>query len=109
MTLAKGPFWLDGGYDSDAVAACPYHPDHRWWVFQLGEVIDCERSGHNPDEWMVICRGCYVPRCGHVGWRARDGSPFHFEDDPCTEPRHHDGPHRHPSGLAYAVGEERPR
>lgn len=81
-SLAKRPFWLDGGYDRDAVEACPYHPDHRWWVFQLKDVLEPGRT-HRPDEWMVVCRGCYVPRCGHV----------EHDPNPCMLPRHHPGPH----------------
>ena len=83
MSLARHPFWLDGGYDREEVEACRFHPAHRWWVFKVGEVIDCERSGRDPNEWMVICRGCFVPRCGHV----------EHEANPCMEPRHHVGPH----------------
>lgn len=75
---AAQPFWLDGGYDRDAVEACPHHPTHKWWEFRIGDVIDCERSGRNPDECMVICQGCYVPRCGYT-----------TEANPCMLPRHH--------------------
>jgi hypothetical protein len=88
MALARHPFWLDGGYDRDAVEACPYHPAHKWWVFRMGDVIDCERSGRDQDEMMVICRGCYVPRCGHV----------ENESDPCILPRHHPELHLMASG-----------
>jgi hypothetical protein len=76
--LAKHPFWLDGGYDRDAVEACPFHPFHHWWVFQLGDVVVPEGI-RDPEEWMVICSGCYVPRCGHV----------EHETNPCLLPRHH--------------------
>ena len=76
---AKHPFWLDGGYDRAAVEACPYHPFHHWWVFQLGDVLLHPR---NPNEHMVICRGCFVPRCGHS-----------YEQNPCLLPRHHEEDH----------------
>lgn len=79
-TLATRPFWLDGGYDRDSVEACPYHPQHHWWTFRLGDVL--ERPS-DPEELMVICRGCYVPRCGHA---ERDANP-------CMLPRHHPEPH----------------
>lgn len=80
-SLAPRPFWLDGGYDRDAVVACPHHPYHDWWVFQLGEVL-APGACRDPEEWMVICRACYVPRCGHTG-----------EIEPCLLPRHHRGEH----------------
>lgn len=89
---APGPFWLDGGYDRDAVEACPYHPDHRWWTFRVGDVID-EGACHDPDEMMVICRGCYVPRCGHA-----------TDPDPCIRPRHHREVHLTESGRIIPVG-----
>lgn len=58
---AKTAFWLDGGYDFDCVKACSYHPFHSWWTFRLGDVVEfC----YDPDEFMTICRGCFVPRCG---------------------------------------------
>lgn len=95
--LAKHPFWLDGGYDREHVEACRHHPDHRWWVFRIGEVLDCDWSGRNPDQWMVICQGCYVPRCGHA-----------WDDDPCLEPRHHPGVHRTAGGVAWPIGGSRP-
>lgn len=86
--LAKHPFWLDGGYDRESVEACPYHPAHRWWIFRIGDVLDCEFNGRDPDERMVICQGCYVPRCGHT-----------TEDDPCILPRHHPELHLTASGA----------
>jgi hypothetical protein len=85
--LARHPFWLDGGYDRESVEACPYHPVHRWWVFRIGDVLDCERSGRDPEERMVICRGCFVPRCGYT-----------TETDPCVLPRHHPELHLMASG-----------
>lgn len=88
MSLAPAPFWLDGGYDEASVQACPKHPLHDWWVFRLGDVLDCERTGRNPDERMVICRSCYVPRCGHT-----------TEPDPCILPRHHRCLHLTASGA----------
>lgn len=85
-TKAKHSFWLDGGYDRAIVEACIYHPMHRWWVFRVGDVVEnCWR----PDERMVICAACYVPRCGHVEGNA----------DPCLLPRHHTEPHRYRSAL----------
>lgn len=81
MTLATRPFWLDGGYDRESVEACLYHPLHAWWEFRLGDVIEPDRV-KDPDERMVICRSCYVPRCGYA-----------TESDPCLLPRHHGGSH----------------
>jgi hypothetical protein len=89
---ARFGFWLDGGYDVDAVLACPYSPEHRWWEFRLGDVIE-DGYGHDPDERMVICRGCYVPRCGHT-----------TDPDPCLLPRHHYTEHIYASGKREAVG-----
>lgn len=77
MSLAAHPFWLDGGYDEASVEGCPHHPWHDWWIFRIRDVIAGgeERWG---DERMVICRSCYVPRCGYT-----------TEPDPCILPRHH--------------------
>jgi hypothetical protein len=94
VSLAKHPFWLDGGYDRDSVEACPYHPQHKWWEFRMGDVIDCEASSRNPDERMVICRGCYVPRCGHT-----------TDPDPCLLPRHHEELHLFASGAVERTDE----
>ena len=77
----KGRFWLDGGYDRDQVEACPKHPVHDWWIFRLGDVC-AEGSVHDPDEMMVVCRSCWVPRCGHT-----------TDADPCILPRHHQEMH----------------
>jgi len=90
-TKAKMPFWLDGGYDRKVVEACPYHPEHRWWTFRLGDVLE---SPGNPDEMFTICRGCYVPRCGVVA----DG------EDRCQYARHHDGYHRYKLSPPLKVG-----
>lgn len=79
--LAKHTFWLDGGYDIEAVTACPKHPYHDWWTFRLGDVLE-PTAIRNPDEMMVICRHCYVPRCG-----ATD------DPTPCLKHRHHRGDH----------------
>lgn len=87
MSLAKHPFWLDGGYDRELVEACRYHPVHRWWTFRLGDVIE-DRGGRDMDELMVICQGCYVPRCGHTN-----------DPDPCILPRHHHELHLMASGA----------
>lgn len=76
---ARSPFWLDGGYDRDSVEACPYHPWHQWWEFRIADVLE---NWPRADERMVICRACYVPRCGHTD-----------DPDPCTQPRHHTEPH----------------
>ena len=84
MTKAKHSFWLDGGYDFEDVKSCRHHPDHRWWVFQVGDVVEhCA----NPNEMMVICQGCFVPRCGHT-----------IDPDPCMLWRHHGGTHVLASG-----------
>lgn len=86
-TLAPGPFWLDGGYDRDLVEACRYHPVHRWIVLRLGDVL-APAAFRDPDELMVICQGCYVPRCGHTN-----------DPDPCILPRHHRELHLASSGA----------
>jgi hypothetical protein len=86
-SLADRPFWLDGGYDRDSVEACRYHPKHEWWIFRLGDVIKTENL-RDPDEMMVICRACYVPRCGYT-----------TEPDPCILPRHHPELHLTASGV----------
>jgi hypothetical protein len=83
-------FWLDGGYDRDLVYACEYAPDHRWWTFRLGDVVE---NCHNPDESMTICRGCFVPRCIAGG-----------HDNRCTMPRHHESEHVFESGAREPVG-----
>jgi hypothetical protein len=89
---AKNSFWLDGGYDRDLVEACRLHPLHDWWEFRLGDVV--EHPSGSPDERMVICRVCYVPRCGHTG-----------DADPCYLPRHHREPHAYfVSGKHEPVG-----
>ena len=83
-TKAPGQFWLDGGYDRESVEACPYHPVHSWVTLRLGDVLENPRD---PDEHMVICKGCFVPRCGHS-----------TEADPCILPRHHSELHITASG-----------
>jgi hypothetical protein len=87
---APHPFWLDGGYDFESVQACPYHPEHRWWTFLLGEVLENTRD---PEEPMTICVGCYVPRCGSTG-----------DTDRCTLWRHHQTAHVYESGVREPVG-----
>ena len=86
-TLAPHPFWLDGGYDFEAVEACPYHPEHHWITLRLGDVL-LPRVVRDPDELMTICRGCYVPRCGTTGDRDR-----------CMLWRHHAARHVLESGA----------
>lgn len=76
----KKRLWLDGGYDRDEVEACRYHPWHRWTILRVGDVHE---HAYDPDERMVICQGCFVPRCGHS-----------TEDNPCMLPRHHPELHR---------------
>jgi len=92
-------FWLDGGYDRDQVEACEYHPDHRW------EVIDVKREGL-PDTILVVCKGCFVPRCGDASYIDRDGAR-QYEDDPCMLPRHHEEPHVAASGASWPIGGSR--
>lgn len=87
---AKNSFWLDGGYDAELVHACEFAPEHRWWEFRLGDVI---ANCYNPDERMVICRGCFVPRCGHT-----------TDPNPCLMPRHHITEHRYANGGRRPVG-----
>ena len=89
-TKAQHPFWLDGGYDRGAVEACPYHPEHRWWEFSLGDVLE---DPTHPEERMVICKGCYVPRCSPTA-----------DPDPCMRPRHHREMHKTRSGKLSKVG-----
>lgn len=92
-TLARRPFWLDGGYDRASVDACPRAPAHSWWEFRLGDVL-AEGGMHDPDERFVICRACYVPRCGPT-----------VDSDPCLLPRHHREAHlfaHHPRTLVGA-------
>lgn len=90
MTLAPHPFWLDGGYDSEAVQACPYHPAHQWVTLRMGDVL--QHPG-DPDELLTICQGCYVPRCGYVG-----------SADRCTLWRHHHTAHVYESGRIEPLG-----
>jgi hypothetical protein len=91
-SLASTPFWLDGGYDFDAVQACKYHPDHRWITVRLGDVLK-EGAMRDPDEEMTICQGCYAPRCGYT-----------TDADRCTLWRHHATNHRYESGRIEPVG-----
>jgi len=87
---ADTSFWLDGGYDFDAVQACPHHPAHSWWTFRMGDVV---KYCHDPEERMTICRGCYVPRCGTTA-----------DADRCTLWRHHQTAHVLDSGQKVAHG-----
>lgn len=91
-TLAPHRFWLDGGYDRDSVYACPYHPQHEWWTFRLGDVLMPDAC-HEPDELMTICRACYAPRCGDTS-----------DQDRCTLWRHHETEHVYESGAREPVG-----
>ena len=83
-TKAKHSFWLDGGYDFEIVQECRHHPNHRWWVFCVGDVVE---HCYNEDEMMVICQGCFVPRCGAT-----------TDADPCMLWRHHGEAHVLASG-----------
>lgn len=83
-TKAAHPFWLDGSYDRESVEACHYHPAHNWITLRLGDVLENPRD---PDERMVICSGCFAPRCG-----------YSTEADPCILPRHHRELHLSASG-----------
>jgi hypothetical protein len=87
---ATDSFWLDGGYDRDQVEACPKHPVHDWWIFRLADVMhpDWMRGRRDQDERMVVCRSCWVPRCGYT-----------TEVDPCILPRHHREAHITQSGA----------
>jgi hypothetical protein len=91
-TLSSKPFWLDGGYDFESVKACVYHPNHSWITIRLGDVLE-PHAYRDPDELMIICKGCYVPRCGHSG-----------DIDPCLMWRHHETNHRYASGRIEPVG-----
>jgi hypothetical protein len=86
----KRRLWLDGGYDRDEVEACVYHPDHRWIVLRMGDV---HPDPYDPDELMVVCRNCLVPRCGHTN-----------DPNPCMLPRHHQEPHEFADGATREVG-----
>ncbi len=90
MSKTKRRLWLDGGYDRNEVEACHYHPAHRWIVLRVGDV---HPQPHAPDELMVICQGCFVPRCGHT-----------TDPDPCMLPRHHEEPHELASGVTEPIG-----
>ena len=94
MRLATKPFWLDGGYDRESVEACPYHPQHRWWRFRLGDVL---ANATYPDERLTICRGCYAPRCG-------EGDDL---VSTCDLPRHHREDHCTPGGASWPIGGSR--
>lgn len=87
---ARQGFWLDGGYDREAVEGCRYHPFHTWIPIRVGDVLE---YAHDPDEILTICKGCYVPRCGTTA-----------DPDRCLLPRHHDEPHAYASGRTEAVG-----
>lgn len=93
MSATKAPFgfFLDGGYDSDIVEACTYHPWHSWTTLRLGAII---AHPYNPDETVTFCRACYVIRCGQA------------QDSPnrCKRPRHHQEWHVFPDGTSYPVG-----
>lgn len=90
-SLAKHPFWLDGGYDRDCVEACRLHPFHAWVTLRLGDVL---RDPRDPDELFTICSICFVPRCGYVAdEQSREGR--------CILPRHHqEAEHRCSPGAA---------
>ena len=87
---AKNSFWLDGGYDYELVLACDHHPNHRWWTFRLGDVVE---HCHNPDQSMTICKACYVPRCGSTA-----------DADRCTLWRHHETAHVLETGRREPMG-----
>lgn len=89
-TLASHSFWLDGGYDFESVLACKYHPNHKWITLRLGDVLI---NPLDPDDLMVICQSCYVPRCGYSD-----------DPDPCLMWRHHQTNHRYASGKIEPVG-----
>jgi|1185.fasta_scaffold323453_4 hypothetical protein len=78
-TLAPHSFWLDNASDLASVEACRFHPRHHWWRFRLGDVL---AQTSTPNIEMVICRCCYVPRCGVIA-----------DPDPCILWRHHTGLH----------------
>lgn len=84
-------FWLDGGYDRELVDACPAAPEHDWWIFRLGDVVKHERW-QNSDEHMVVCRRCYVPRCGYSD-----------DTNPCLLPRHHPELHLYADGSTESA------
>lgn len=90
-SLAKNSFWLDGGYDRESVEACKYHPNHKWIVLRLSDVLE---NPIDPEAHMVICQNCYVPRCGYSD-----------DQDPCMLPRHHNlENHRYASGRIEPIG-----
>lgn len=88
----KGRLFLDGGYDRAEVEACVYHPDHRWMTLRMGDV---HPHPYRPDELIVVCQNCLVPRCGHT-----------TEDNPCMLPRHHMTAHVHADGTETPCGNE---
>jgi hypothetical protein len=92
--------WLDGGYDRAEVEECEYHPAHRWDIVRVGDVAreGLASTPIDPDELMVICRGCFVPRCGEATYYDRDGR-MQLERNPCMLPRHHRELHAYADGT----------
>lgn len=85
-TKAPYPFWTDGQADP---STCTMQP-HKFVEIRMGDALMFPR---NPDERLVICKRCFVPRCGHTN-----------DVDPCTLARHHLTDHVLVSGASYAVG-----
>lgn len=83
----------------DEVEACRYAPGHRWVVLRVGDVV---MHPYDPDELMVVCEGCFSPRCGHT-----------TEENPCMLPRHHRELHLYADGSAEDAsrwpGNEKPQ
>lgn len=46
------------------------------------------------EEMVIRCATCLCPRCGDA-----------FDDDPCTERRHHRGLHMYESGRFQPIGD----
>lgn len=82
--------WRDGGYDRAEVEVCPHHPNHDFQIYRVGDLHD---NGADPDERMVLCSACLVPRCGTS-----------TEENPCVLPRHHTEWHRFADGTELPAG-----
>jgi len=88
MRKTDRPPWHGMDAASDGVATC----DHRWVDHRLGDVL---ANTTNPNERMVFCARCYVPRCLVTGRRDNGGGIMApgGEIIRCQHPRHHNVDH----------------
>jgi hypothetical protein len=84
--LPKAPPWSGIEATDPGVEGC----DHRWITVRVGDV---QAHPFDPDERMVYCKRCHVPRCGHS-----------YDPDPCLLARHHRTEHVYASGAVKPVG-----